>query len=344
MKPLICIPMGDPAGIGPEIIIKSLCRNNFSTVCNIVVVGDRNVMIQAADICREQICFIPYEKNPSSNIHSNNTIHLFDSPIENPGSIISGHVSAAAGKASVQFLKQAVALVHQQPFSVLTTPPINKKSLNAAHIKHIGHTEILADLTGTSDPITLFQVKNLRVFFLTRHMSLKMACEAITENMVYAGIMRSIRVLNMLGIAQPHIAVAGLNPHCGESGLFGDEEVRFIRPAIEIAQQKGINVTGPCPADSVFHQALCGQYDGVLSLYHDQGHIATKMVDFEKTIAITCGLPFLRTSVDHGTAYDIAGTGKASEISMTEAILLAARYAHRFSTLPTEEPTVVARP
>jgi 4-hydroxythreonine-4-phosphate dehydrogenase len=177
----------------------------------------------------------------------------------------------------------------------------------------------------------MFEVGNLRVFFLSRHVSLRRACDMITKERVFDYIQRSARALEMLGLKGSSIAVAGLNPHCGEHGLFGDEE-REIEKAIDEAVKLGYKVEGPVGADSVFYLAYKGRYDAVLSLYHDQGHIATKTLDFERTIAITLGLPFLRTSVDHGTAFDIAGTGKASHISMLEAIHTAAKYSSSYNS------------
>jgi 4-hydroxythreonine-4-phosphate dehydrogenase len=247
-----------------------------------------------------------------------------------PSSFVYGRVDAACGKAAYDCIVKAVELAKDGLVDALATTPINKEALNAAGIDYIGHTEILAALTNTLDPLTMFQVRDLRVFFLTRHLSLQAACRSVTEERVYQYIRRCCGALARLGIDKPRIAVAGLNPHCGEHGLFGDEEDAVIVPAIERARREGFDAHGPKPADSVFHFALNGAWDCVLSLYHDQGHIATKMVDFERTIALTLGLPFLRTSVDHGTAFDIAGTGKASAVSMTEAIRLAALYAPRF--------------
>jgi 4-hydroxythreonine-4-phosphate dehydrogenase len=212
----------------------------------------------------------------------------------------------------------------------LATTPINKEALKAGQINYIGHTEILEDLTNSRDPLTMFQVHDLRVFFLSRHVSLRRACDMVTRDRVLDYIQRCMKALERLGIENAKMAVAGLNPHSGEHGLFGDEEVREIEPAIQRAKEMGLNVLGPVAADSVFYFGLLGKYDAVLSLYHDQGHIATKMVDFERTISITNNLPFLRTSVDHGTAFDIAGTGVVSAVSMIEAIILAAKYAPEF--------------
>jgi 4-hydroxythreonine-4-phosphate dehydrogenase len=175
----------------------------------------------------------------------------------------------------------------------------------------------------------MFTIVGLKIFFLTRHMSLAQACASITVPKVAKGIEQSIKALHQLGYDEPHLAVAALNPHGGEDGMFGREEIEGIKPAIAAARAKGMRVSGPVPADSVFHLARIGRYDAVLSLYHDQGHIAAKMMDFEKTVSVTLGLPVLRTSVDHGTAFDIAGTGKASAVSMIEAIRVAAEYAVR---------------
>ncbi|WP_419831981.1 4-hydroxythreonine-4-phosphate dehydrogenase PdxA [Endozoicomonas atrinae] len=325
MPPLICIPMGDPAGIGAEIIIKSLCSPELAGICRLVVIGDQQWLGQAASICKRKVSFQLIKDSPP-DLHCPGQINLIHSPISNINNIIFGKVSAASGVAAYQFIEQAVHYVQRQQNSSIVTPPINKMSLKAARIPHIGHTEMLASLTHTHDPITLFQVADLRVFFLTRHLSLRQACDAIIEERVFKGIYKSYQILKSLGIHSPSLAVAGLNPHCGENGLFGDEEVCAIEPAVMRARKEGWNISGPVPADSVFHQALNGAYDGVLSMYHDQGHIATKMVDFERTVSITCGLPFLRTSVDHGTACDIAGTGQASEVSLTEAIKVAVQY------------------
>ena len=327
MKPLICIPMGDPAGIGPEIILKSLCKNDFSDVCQIAVIGDSWLLTKTAEQCGLDVRLQSFDR--AALAETPGTINLIESPVSNIRNIAPGTISAFAGAAAFQFIKEAVAVARSQPMAAMATTPINKESLRAAGIPFIGHTEMLASLTDSPEPLTLFQVKSLRVFFLTRHLSLRQACDAVTTDKVYTTARQACEILQHLGVKQPHLAIAGLNPHCGEDGLFGDEEQQAIKPAIIKAQNNGLHVSGPYPADSVFHQALKGRFDAVLSLYHDQGHIATKMVDFERTISITCGLPFLRTSVDHGTAYDIAGKNLASEVSMTEAIRLAAIYCNR---------------
>lgn len=329
MKPLICIPMGDPAGIGPEIIVKAIASKDFSQHCRLLVVGSYPILQRATQICNLPLDIIPIS-HTSQLSDKPCSVNLFQ-PAMNGRLVAFGEVSATAGEMAYQSIDAAVSMALSNQVDAISTPPINKQSLRAAGIDHIGHTEILASLTRVNSPLTLFQVEKLRVFFLSRHLSLKAACDYVTRDNIYHCSIKAIEALKLLGESTPHLAVAGLNPHCGEEGQFGHEEIQEITPAIQQLRQEGYQVSGPLPADSVFHQALQGDFDAVLSLYHDQGHIATKMVDFERTISITCGLPFLRTSVDHGTAFDIAGTGMASEVCMVEAILLAAQYGRNFS-------------
>ena len=330
MKPLICIPMGDPAGVGPEIALAAVSDPVLADTARMLVVGSRHVLERAAACLQRDIVLneVDPRTDGSSVLREGACNYLECGSL--PASFTYGRVDAACGRAAYDCIVKAVELARDGVADALATTPINKEALKAAGIAYIGHTEILAALTNTQDPLTMFQVRELRVFFLTRHMSLQEACRSVTEERVYRYITRCCGALARLGIDAPRIAVAGLNPHCGEHGLFGDEEDAFITPAIERARREGFDAHGPKPADSVFHFALGGAWDCVLSLYHDQGHIATKMVDFERTIALTLGLPFLRTSVDHGTAFDIAGTGTASAASMVEAVRLAALYAPRF--------------
>lgn len=328
-KPTIGITMGDPSGVGPEIVVKALNNKKIYELCNPVVIGDALVIKNAVDICNLDLTINEIEE-PNKGIYSHGTVDLINLYNVEVDMLQIGKVQAMSGKAAFEYIKVAIALAMDRKLDAIATTPINKESLKAAGVPYIGHTEILEGFTNTKNPLTMFQVRNLRVFFLTRHVSLKKACELVTKDSVYEFIERCVDALDVLGVTQPKLAVAGLNPHSGEHGLFGNEEVDEIEPAVIKARNKGIDVYGPVPADSVFYSALNGKYDAVLSLYHDQGHIATKMVDFEKTISITNNLPFLRTSVDHGTAFDIAGTGVASETSMVEAIELAAFYAPKF--------------
>ncbi|MGL4790363.1 MAG: 4-hydroxythreonine-4-phosphate dehydrogenase PdxA, partial [Anaerotignaceae bacterium] len=237
-----------------------------------------------------------------------------------------GEIQSMCGRAAFEYIKKAVSLALNNKVSAVATPPINKEALKMAGIDFIGHTEIFGALTNTKDPLTMFEVDGLRVFFLTRHVSLAKACEMVTEERIIDYVQRCTEVLKGMGVEEGTMAIAGLNPHSGEHGLFGDEEILAINPAVEKLKNMGYNVAGPIGADSVFHLAHKGRFNSVLSLYHDQGHIATKTLDFERTIAITGGMPVFRTSVDHGTAMDIAGKNIASHVSMKEAILLAAKY------------------
>jgi 4-hydroxythreonine-4-phosphate dehydrogenase len=328
-RPVIGIPIGDPSGIGPEIVVKALNQEEIYKICKPIVIGDKDTISQAMKFCSIELA-INIVTEPENGKYFFGTIDMIDLKNVDINLLEIGKVQAMSGQSAFEFLKATILLALDRKIDAIATAPINKESLKAANIPYIGHTEILEDLTNSKNPLTMFQVKNLRVFFLTRHVSLRKACDAVTEENLYEFILRCKDALEVLGVYNPKIAVAGLNPHSGEHGLFGYEEVDEIMPAIAKAKKFGINVIGPVPADSVFYLGLNGKYDAVLSLYHDQGHIATKMVDFERTISITNNLPFLRTSVDHGTAFNIAGTGMARELSMVEAIKLAALYAPYF--------------
>lgn len=326
----IGIPMGDPAGIGPEIVVKALADSKVNEKAKPVVIGDKSTLEQAMVFCNLNL-EIKIIENVEDGDYRTGIINLIDMNNVDIKKLEIGKVQGMAGKAAFDYIKKTADLAMAGKIDAMATTPINKEALKAGNINYIGHTEILEDLTNSKDPLTMFQVYGLRVFFLSRHVSLKGACDMVTEERLFDYIQRCMTALERLGINNAKMAVAGLNPHSGEHGLFGDEEVREMEPAIKRAKELGLDVIGPVPADSVFYFGLKGSYDAVLSLYHDQGHIATKMVDFERTISITNNLPFLRTSVDHGTAFDIAGTGKAGAVSMIEAILLAAEYAPKFN-------------
>jgi len=329
-KAIIAIPMGDPAGIGPEITVKSLAKQDVYNRCKPVVIGDEKILQKAIDIARVDLV-INEIKAPIEGKYQHGTIDVIDLNNINLESFEYGKVSAQCGQGSFEYIKKAVSLSMDGEAQALATTPINKESLKSAEVPYIGHTEMLEALTETEDPLTMFEVNGMRIFFLTRHLSLKDAIGQMTKDRVHDYLIRCDRALQRLGVEKRKFAIAGLNPHSGEGGLFGMEEVDEIEPGIESAVKDGIDANGPVPADSVFFQALNGKYDAVLSLYHDQGHIAAKMTDFHRTISITNGLPFLRTSVDHGTAFDIAGENIAESISMEECIKLAAQYAPRFT-------------
>ena len=320
MKPIIAIPMGDAAGIGPEITVRALADKMIQDIARCVVVGDKDVLEDAIRVSGVDLKIKCIEE-PANGDYTPGVLNLIDLDNIDMNTLKIGEIQAMTGQAAYEYIKKATELCLERKADVLTTTAINKESLKMAEVPYIGHTEIVGALTGTENPLTMFQVRNLRVFFLTRHVSLRKACDLVTKDSLLTFIRDCVKALEVLGVKNPKIAVAGLNPHSGEHGLFG---------TVETAKARGIDIEGPIGADSVFYQALNGRYDAVLSLYHDQGHIATKMVDFERTISITNGMPILRTSVDHGTALDIAGKGIASPVSMIEAIRLAVEYAPNF--------------
>lgn len=328
-KQIIGVPMGDPAGVGAEITVKALDDAKLAELCDVVVVGDKSCMEAAVKVCKLQ-SKINVINDVSEAKFGKDIINLIDLHNMDRSKLAMGKVNGECGKAAFEYIKKSVELAMAHKVDAIATTPINKESLRAGKVNYIGHTEIIGALTGTKDPLTMFEVAGMRVFFLTRHMSLLNACKAITKERVLDYIIRCTKALKQLGVSGK-MAVAGLNPHSGEHGLFGWEEVNEIEPAVKEAQKKGYDVVGPIGADSVFHQALLGRFQSVLSLYHDQGHIATKTYDFERTIALTLDMPILRTSVDHGTAFDIAGKGIVSSVSMVEAIRLAAKYAPNFT-------------
>lgn len=330
MKPLIAIPMGDAAGIGPEITVKTIASEEAFKYARMIVVGNKRVLETAC-----KFSDINLKINPISNIGDFNdqpgVMNLIERGDIDFSTFRQGEIQGQCGKAAYDCIEEVVRMAMSGDVDAVATTPINKESLKAGHVNFIGHTEIFGQLTDTPDPLTMFQVRDLRVFFLTRHMSLVNAIQSLTSEKVCDYAIRCTRALEKLGLKEPRMTIAAINPHGGEHGLFGTEDDDILLPGIEMAKARGISITGPKPADSVFHFALQGKYDAVLSPYHDQGHIATKMVDFHRTISITNGMPILRTSVDHGTANDIAGKGIADPVSMIEAVRLAALYAPCFS-------------
>lgn len=329
MKPLIAIPMGDPAGIGPEIVVKALVKDEVLEAARCVVVGDRKVLQNAIGFTKVPLTIRVIQKVEEGD-YSKGVLNLIDLDNVDMNAFQIGQVDGMCGRAAYEYIAKSIELANHKDVAAVSTTPINKESLKAGNVNFIGHTEIFGALTDTKDPLTMFEVHGMRVFFLTRHVSLRKACDLVTKDRIKDYVKRCKEVLVKLGVTEGTMAIAGLNPHSGEHGLFGDEEVDHVTPAVEELQAEGYDVVGPIGADSVFHLALQGRFNSVLSLYHDQGHIATKTLDFERTIAITGGMPILRTSVDHGTAMDIAGKGIASEVSMVEAILLGAKYSANF--------------
>jgi len=327
-RPLVAVTTGDPAGVGPEVVVRALANPAVYTRVRPLVIGDRWVLEKA-----QKWCGLPQGircvQRPAEGGYETGAIDLLDVGATEVGTLRTGKVQAPAGKAAYEYLRRAIDMALAGEVDAIATGPLNKEALRAAGVPYLDHTEALAGLTGSLNPLTMFVLRNLRIFFLTRHVSLLDACRQITCSRVLDGLLLVDAALKRFGWDNARIAVAALNPHRGEGGLFGSEEITQIEPAVFGAREKGVNAFGPIPADSVFHMALMGQFDAVLSLYHDQGHIAAKTLDFERTVSITAGLPFVRSSVDHGTAFDIAGRGIASSVSMEEAIKAAGEYALR---------------
>ncbi len=329
-KPLIAVPIGDPAGVGPEIVAKSIASKEVFEVADCIIIGDKTIVENAIKIVGADLK-VNVVAAPEEGDYSEGILNLIDLGNVDLANFAFGKVNGMCGKAAYEYIAKSIELANEGKVDAVATTPINKESLRAGEINFIGHTEIFGALTDTEDPLTMFETNGMRVFFLTRHVSLREMLDMITKDRIKDYVKRCLKALEKLGVKDGTMAIAGLNPHSGEHGLFGWEEVNEIIPAVEELQAEGYDVVGPIGADSVFHQAALGRYNSVLSLYHDQGHIATKTLDFEKTIAITNGMPILRTSVDHGTAFDIAGKGVVSAVSMIEAILLAAKYAPNFT-------------
>ncbi len=324
-RPILAATMGDPAGIGPEICVRALLSDEVRSLSRSFVIGDARILARALEVCGLH-AVLNRIAGPEEIADKPGVIDVLHQETADPAVLRIGKVQPLGGQAAYAAIRTSIELSMAGRVAGVVTAPINKESLQAAKIPFIGHTEMFAEHTGAKEEMTMFTISGLKIFFLTRHVSLARACALMSEELVTKGINQCMKALGQLGFEHPHLAVAALNPHGGEDGMFGREEIEALKPAIAAARARGLKVSGPVPADSVFHLARIGRYDAVLSLYHDQGHIAAKMMDFEKTVSVTLGLPVLRTSVDHGTAFDIAGTGKASAVSMIEAIKVAAEY------------------
>lgn len=326
MKPVLGITMGDAAGIGAEIIVKSLADKHLYEIAQPVVIGDKKMMQRALDLLQS-----PLKINVVTNLDNLNakygTIDLVDLdnvPVDLPYS----QVDPRAGKAAYEYVEKAVQYAMENKIQAVVTAPLNKEALHAGGKMFPGHTEILAQLSGTKDYSMMLVSEKLRVIHVTTHVQLRKACDLVKKERVLTVIKLADENAKMLGFKQPRVAVAGLNPHSGENGMFGDEDRKEIVPAVEAAKQLGINASGPIPPDTVFHRAAnLNEFDIVVVMYHDQGHIPIKLLGFDTGVNVTVGLPFIRTSVDHGTAFPIAGKGIADSKSMTESLYLAAQMA-----------------
>lgn len=321
-KPVIGITIGDPAGVGPEVTLKAFKNKKIFNICIPVVIGDINVIKKAGTI-------VGYD----SEI---NLIEGTDQCKEGKLNLLSldnvdfdyrfGSIQPECGRVAFEYIKTGIELALAGNIDSVVTAPIHKEALNLAGFHYSGHTEIFADLTNTKDYAMMLASEPLKVIHVSTHVSLRKACDMVKQERVYKVIKLAYEGIKGLGVQAPRIAVAGLNPHAGETGLFGDEEIKEIIPAVERAKQEGFNVTGPLPPDTIFLHCKEGKYDIAVVMYHDQGHIPLKLLDFMGGVNITVGLPIIRTSVDHGTAFGKAGKGTADETSMIKAIETAVQF------------------
>jgi 4-hydroxythreonine-4-phosphate dehydrogenase len=318
----IAITMGEPGGIGPEVIVKALSSSGIRDYCNPVVIGNAGVMEEAVRLTGLK-CKIRPVSDLSNSKPAAGTIEVLD--IKSRLSIKKALPSGAAGRAVVKYIKKAVSLALSKEVKAIVTAPISKESLQMAGHMWPGHTEMLAELTDTKDFAMMFVSDRLKVILCTIHMALKDVPKKISEKRIYRTIKHAVIGARMLGIKNPRIAVSGLNPHAGETGIMGKEESESIMPAVSRAREEGFDVSGPYPPDVVFYKTYNRDFDMVVCMYHDQGLIPFKMLAFDSGVNVTVGLPVIRTSPDHGTAFDIAWKNMASPSSIFEAIKLASK-------------------
>lgn len=338
--PLLGITMGDPAGIGPEVIAKALAGPRLRRVCFPLVIGSIPVMRQTVKKLRLKLEVRSVDGHGGASLRTNQMAIL--DPLEQPlGSYKPGVAAPESGAASVSFIKKAVHLAQIGCIDGIVTAPINKEAINMAGCHFPGHTELLADLTQTQESGMMIIGGPLKIMFVTTHVAIKDLPSLLTRDKIEKGIrLAHLALTTLFGIKKPKIGVAALNPHAGEHGLFGDEEARLILPATRAAQAGGILASDPLPADTLFGKAARGEYDGVVALYHDQGLIPLKLVAFGTCVNLTVGLPIIRTSVDHGTAFDIVGKGIADPGSLIEAVKLAAALAVKRRGTPSRQKGV----
>ncbi len=315
--------MGDPAGIGPEIVLKALAHQDVFQRCRPLVIGDRRILERATLWTGGSDVNIETVDQLSGGHYAPGTITVLDLQNAPPDECVPGQISSVAGRAAVEYVFRASDLALAREVDAIVTAPLNKAAMNQAGFSYAGHTELLAERTNTPNVKMLLVGPKLRVIHVSTHISLQEAIRRVTKERVSEAITLADESCRALGVAHPRIAVAGLNPHAGEGGLFGDEEEREVVPAIEAARERGLDVSDPQPPDTVFLRAVNGAYDVVVAMYHDQGHIPMKLLAFDSGVNVSIGLPIIRTSVDHGTAFDIAGTGTAREESLLAAIEVA---------------------
>lgn len=328
-KPIVAVTMGDPAGIGPEVVLKAVAHPEVRRVCHPVVVGDLEVLERLRQ-GKKGYSRVTLWRREETIIKSGDGIPVHVLSSLSPARSRPGSPSAASGEAAYQYIKAATELALSDGADAIATAPISKKALWLAGHRYPGHTEILAELTRTKECRMMLVGKELRIVLVTVHLPLARVSRELTRRRIRVTIELAHQSLRKhFAVSRPRLAVAALNPHAGEEEIFGHEEKRIILPAVKEARREGIEVHGPLPADSLFHEACRARYDAVVCMYHDQGLIPLKLLDFFGGVTLTLGLPIIRTSVDHGTAYDIAGMNKADPSSMREAILLAANLARQ---------------
>jgi 4-hydroxythreonine-4-phosphate dehydrogenase len=329
-KPILGITMGDPAGVGPEVIVKALARPLVRRLCRPVVIGSPEVLAKVA--CALKVRIKIRRVTGLDDTVPAGVIPVLDTLSAPLGSFTPGRVSKKTGAAQALYIKEAVRLALEGRIAGIVTAPINKEAINLAGYPYPGHTEMLAELTGAKEVGMMIVGGPLRFLFATTHVAIKEMPKLLTPECVERAIrLCHLGLTTLFGIKRPRIAVAALNPHGGEGGLFGTEERTAIGPGVARARALGFPAVGPLPADTLIGQAARGKYDAVVAMYHDQGLIPLKLAAFGMAVNITVGLPIIRTSVDHGTAYDIVGQGLADEGSLLEAIRLAATFAGRTS-------------
>jgi len=325
-RPIVAVTMGDASGIGPEIIVKAMQHGEIQNTARIIVIGDARIMKGALKFAKNE----PLEINPVKSVDearfTRGTVDVLDLANLEPGKVKVGQVCAPCGKAAVQYLEKAIDLAKRKEVNAITTAPINKEAIRKAGYKFDGHTEILAKRTKTKNYAMMFVSDAFWVMLVTTHLPLNKVSKAISKKRVLQIIKLANETLYNIRGKKPKIGVAGLNPHAGEGGIFGSEEKKKIKPAVDEARRMGINVKGPISPDGIFYLAKVGMFDIVIAMYHDQGLIPLKLLSFNRSVNVTVGLPIIRTSVDHGTGFDIAGKGWANPTSLIEAIKVAAHF------------------
>ena len=323
----IAVTMGDPAGIGPEVILKALVSDRLAGAGDLLVVGDIRVLQEMASRLGLSVPLEPLSAGSigSADWRGSPPPRALDLGNADPATFELGKASAVAGRASMQAIETATQLARDGVASAIVTAPINKEATVAAGYHDIGHLEYLARVTKSTEYATMLVTGRLRVVHLTTHYSLRDACDRVRRDAVLGKIRLTHGSFTAWGLKAPAVAVAALNPHGGEGGMFGREEIEEIAPAVEAARAEGVDARGPYPADSIFNRAIDGEFDAVVAMYHDQGHIPIKVHCFAESVSVSLGLPLVRTSVDHGTAFGIAGKGVADATSMVAAIEVARR-------------------